>query len=113
MACRSYLGLGPGVLPVSSYWGLGPAAYRLIPPQYPIAIPSFISQKDKAVYYKADKTDCSACPQKARCTKAPQRLVMRLLHEDALNRMHQRATPEAMTLERAVELLTERRAKSA
>jgi transposase/IS5 family transposase len=60
-----------------------------------------VSQKDKAVYYKADKTDCSACPQKARCTKAPQRLVMRLLHEDALNRMHQRATPEAMKLRRS------------
>ena len=38
---------------------------------------------------------------KPRCTQAPARLVTRLLHEDALNRMHARATPEAMRLRRS------------
>lgn len=61
-----------------------------------------ISRKDKAIYYTADKSDCSACAMKPRCTQAPQRLVMRLLDEDALNRMHQRATPELMRLRRCI-----------
>jgi transposase len=60
-----------------------------------------LSRKDKAIYYAADKTDCCACPIKAGCTQAPQRLVTRLLDEDALNRMHQRATPDKMRLRRS------------
>ncbi len=60
-----------------------------------------LSRKDKAVYYSADRTDCGSCTRKLRCTRAPQRLVMRLLDEDALNRMHARATPEAMRLRRS------------
>jgi transposase len=59
-----------------------------------------LSRKDKAVFYRAEATDCGACSMKTRCTQAPQRMVMRLLHEDALNRMHLRATPEAMKLRR-------------
>lgn len=60
-----------------------------------------LSKKDKAIFYTASKDDCGACAMKPRCTQAPQRLVMRLLDEDALNRMHQRATPEAMRLRRS------------
>jgi len=60
-----------------------------------------LSRKDKAIYYAADKTDCCACPIKARCTQAPQRLVTRLLDEEALKRMHQRATPDKMRLRRS------------
>jgi transposase len=60
-----------------------------------------ISKKDKAIYYKADTSDCGTCAMKPRCTQAPARLVSRLLHEDALNRMHARATPEAMRLRRS------------
>ncbi len=41
------------------------------------------------------------CPLKARCTNAPQRFVHRHLHDGALQRMQQRATPEAMRLRRS------------
>jgi transposase len=61
-----------------------------------------LSKKDKAIFYTASKADCGQCGMKSRCTQAPQRLVMRLLDEDALNRMHQRATPEAMRLRRSI-----------
>jgi len=60
-----------------------------------------ISKKDKAIYYTASKADCGACALKPRCTQAPQRLMTRLLDEDALNRMHARATPQAMKLRRS------------
>ena len=60
-----------------------------------------LSKKDKAVFYTASKADCGECAMKPRCTNASQRLVMRLIDEDALNRMHQRATPEAMRLRRS------------
>ena len=59
-----------------------------------------LCSKDKAVYYSADRTECGSCTMKPLCTRAPQRLVMRLLDEDALNRMHARATPKAMRLRR-------------
>jgi transposase len=59
-----------------------------------------LSKKDKAIFYTANKTDCGSCAMRPRCTGAPQRLVTRLLDEDALNRMHARATPEAMRLRR-------------
>ncbi len=60
-----------------------------------------LSKKDKAIFYTASKTDCGGCAMKPRCTHAAQRLVQRLIDEDALNRMHQRATPEAMRLRRS------------
>lgn len=59
-----------------------------------------ISKKDKAIRYRAHERDCSACAEKIRCTTASQRQVLRLLHEDALERMHQRATPALMKLRR-------------
>jgi transposase len=61
-----------------------------------------VSKKDKAVYYTASRADCGSCALKPRCTRAPQRLMMRLLDEDALNRMHARATPDAMRLRRSI-----------
>lgn len=61
-----------------------------------------ILRKDKAIVYTARKVDCSTCAMKPACTRASQRLVTRLLDEDALNRMHQRATPEAMKLRRSI-----------
>ena len=60
-----------------------------------------LHRKDKAVIYRADAADCGACAMKARCTQTPARMLTRLLDEDALNRMHQRATPEAMRLRRS------------
>src|SRR5579875_1739754 len=60
-----------------------------------------IMRKDRAVCYIAQKTDCGACASKPRCTQAAQRMVTRLIDEDALNRMHARATPAAMKLRRS------------
>lgn len=55
-----------------------------------------LHRKDHAVIYQANERDCQACPLKSTCTTAKRRLVRRHLHEEALQRMHQRATPEAM-----------------
>jgi transposase len=60
-----------------------------------------VLKKDKMVIYAADPADCGACANKPRCTQARQRMVSRLLEEEALNRMHQRATPALMKLRRA------------
>lgn len=55
-----------------------------------------LSRRDATVIYQAQPEDCSQCPLKPRCTTRARRLVQRHLHEDALQRMHARATPEAM-----------------
>jgi transposase len=60
-----------------------------------------LHRHDKAVIYRADAADCGGCAMKARCTQTPARILTRLLDEDALNRMHQRATPQAMRLRRS------------
>lgn len=59
-----------------------------------------LSRKDRAVYYQAEVSDCGNCTQKNRCTQAPKRSLTRHLHDDALNRMQQRATPDKMRLRR-------------
>jgi len=56
--------------------------------------------KNRVVYTAAAET-CNACPLKGRCTQSPQRYVHRHLHEGALERMQQRATPTAMRLRRS------------
>ena len=60
-----------------------------------------VSRKDRAVYYAAQPEVCGACVLKNRCTQGKRRLVSRHLHEDALQRMQQRATPEMMRLRRS------------
>jgi len=40
--------------------------------------------------------DCSGCALKPQCTTAARRCATRHLHEDALNRMNERATPQVM-----------------
>jgi transposase len=60
-----------------------------------------ILRNDKMVIYAANPADRGTCAKKLHCTKARQRMVSRLLDEDALNRMHQRATADAMKLRRA------------
>ena len=60
-----------------------------------------VMKKDKAVLYSARVEDCCGCARKPRCTQAAQRMVTRLVDEDALDRMHARATPEAMKLRRS------------
>ncbi len=56
--------------------------------------------KDRYTMYKASSTDCGACSLKPKCTLASRRGLARHLYEDALNRMEERLTPEAMRLRR-------------
>jgi transposase len=56
------------------------------------------NHKDRYTMYKAS---CGACSLKSRCTQAPRRGLARHLYEDALNRMQERVTPEAMRLRRS------------
>ena len=58
-------------------------------------------RKDRSVYYMGQAEVCGSCALKPRCTTGSQRLVSRHLHEEALQRMQQRATPEAMRLRRS------------
>lgn len=60
-----------------------------------------LHRKDRAVIYAAAPETCSDCPLKLRCTTGSRRLVQRHLHENALHRMQQRTTPEAMRLRRS------------
>ena len=54
----------------------------------------------KSVLYRADPADCGRCAIKTQCTQTRARILTRLLDQDALDRMHQRATPDAMRLRR-------------
>jgi transposase len=59
-------------------------------------------KKDRSrILYQARAEACGACPLKSRCTQMPRRTVYRHMHEEALERMRQRATPEAMRLRRS------------
>jgi transposase len=60
-----------------------------------------LSRQDRAVYYAGKPEVCGACELKARCTNGKQRFVSRNLHDEALQRMQQRATPEMMRLRRS------------
>jgi transposase len=60
-----------------------------------------INHKDRYIMYRASTADCSTCSLKPRCTQAPRRGLARHLYEDALNRMQERLTPEAMRLRRS------------
>jgi transposase len=59
------------------------------------------NHKDRYIMYKASAIDCGACSLKSRCTRAPRRGLARHLYEEALNRMQDRVTPEAMRLRRS------------
>ncbi|HEY6384664.1 MAG TPA: transposase [Candidatus Acidoferrum sp.] len=60
-----------------------------------------LSRKDRAALYAAQPEVCGACPLKSQCTVSPRRMITRHLHEEALQRMQQRATPEAMRRRRS------------
>lgn len=57
--------------------------------------------RKKSVLYAASVESCSSCPLKERCTTGSRRFVQRHLHDDTLNRMGKRATPEVMRLRRS------------
>jgi Transposase DDE domain len=60
-------------------------------------------QRNKTrVIYAGDPVVCGACTLKSRCTRAPQRVVNRHLHDGVLQRMQQRATPAMMRLRRSM-----------
>jgi len=63
-----------------------PAGRRLVRKQ--------LHRDSVSVIYAA--SDCSDCALKPQCTTAARRFVTRHLHEDALNRMNERATPDRM-----------------
>lgn len=54
----------------------------------------------RAVVYQAKPEVCGACLLKPQCTLSSRRTVKRHVHEGALQRMQQRATPAAMRLRR-------------
>jgi transposase len=54
----------------------------------------------RAIVYLGRAEVCGACALKPQCTVSPRRIVHRHVHEDALQRMQQRATPAAMQLRR-------------
>lgn len=59
-------------------------------------------KRDKQrVVYAGTAEICGACPLRTRCTNAKQRVVHRHLYDGALERMQQRATPQAMRLRRS------------
>jgi transposase len=60
-----------------------------------------LHRADRTVLYQASAADCGACSLKPCCTRSPQRMLSRHLDDDALTRMHQRATPELMRLRRS------------
>ena len=60
-----------------------------------------LSRKDRAVIYAGQPDVCGTCALKSKCTTSSRRLVSRHLHEEALQRMQKRATPEAMRLRRS------------
>lgn len=60
-----------------------------------------LARKDRAVVYQGQPAICGACPLKPGCTLTSRRFVTRHLDEEALNRMHQRATPQVMRLRRS------------
>lgn len=60
-----------------------------------------LSRQDRAVLYAGSAQVCGACALKDRCTTSAQRWITRHLHNAALQRMQQRATPEMMRLRRS------------
>src|SRR5713101_7196738 len=61
-----------------------------------------LSRKDRAVYYAGQPEVCGTCALKSRCTTGSRRSVTRHLHDEALQRMQQRTTPEVMRLRRSI-----------
>ncbi len=61
-----------------------------------------VQKARRQVVYAGEAMVCGACPLRARCTTAGRRVVKWHVYEDALERMRQRATAEAMRLRRCL-----------
>jgi transposase len=59
-------------------------------------------RKERCIVYAGQVEVCGACGLRSRCTVGPRRLLKKHLHDDALERMRQRATVEAMRLRRSL-----------
>lgn len=59
-------------------------------------------RKERYMVYAGQPEICGACRLRARCTVGSRRLLKKHLHDAALDRMQQHATPEAMKLRRAI-----------
>lgn len=59
-------------------------------------------RKDRYIVYAGQPEVCGACALRSRCTVGSRRLLKKHLHDQALERMQQRATPEAMRLRRSL-----------
>lgn len=59
-------------------------------------------RKDRHIVYAGQAKVCGACALRSRCTVGSRRLLKKHLHDQALERMQQRATPEAMRLRRSL-----------
>ena len=57
---------------------------------------------DRWIVYAGQRSVCGACTLRARCTVSSRRLLKKHLHDQALERTRQRATPEAMRLRRCL-----------
>lgn len=55
-------------------------------------------RKDRYIVYAGQPEVCGACALRSRCTVGSRRLLKKHLHDQVLERMQQRATPEAMRL---------------
>jgi transposase len=60
-----------------------------------------LSRKDRCVMYAAEARVCGACALKQRCTSTSRRWITRHLHEDTLQKMNRRATPQLMRMRRS------------
>lgn len=60
-----------------------------------------MNRQKRRVEYKAPPGVCDGCTLKPQCTTAARRVVGRHFDEEVLERMHARATPEAMRLRRS------------
>jgi transposase len=58
-------------------------------------------RKERSIVYAGRPEVCGACALKSRCTVGSRRLLKQHRHDAALQRMQQRATPEAMRLRRS------------
>lgn len=100
-ANRSVNNKGNGTLYDRTQFTYQPALDTFLCPAGQTLFRKQLHRKERAVIYAAPPETCTDCPLKSRCTTGSRRVVQRHLHEDALSRMHQRATPEAMRLRRS------------
>lgn len=59
-------------------------------------------RKERCIVYAGSREICGSCELKERCTVGSRRLLKKHLHDGALERMQQRATPEVMRLRRSI-----------